>query len=73
MKETTIGDFLTWATRSDSCYTWIRGFESIRRVDNEIAHGWGYTYCTMIGFVSDEDINKEVPEKTAEEWEAWGR
>jgi len=41
MRETTIGDFLTWATRSDSCYTWIRGFESIRRVDSEIAHGWG--------------------------------
>ena len=59
-KNTTIGDFLTWATKKE---WWLRGFEDIHRVENNRGRGWGFIHCTSICFVSDEDINKEVPEK----------
>jgi len=70
-KTTTLGDFLTWANKNN---WWLRGFESIYRTETLAkGRGWGFTHCTSMCFVSDEEINKEVPEKTAEEWEAWGR
>lgn len=70
-KKTTLGDFLTWAKKNK---WWFRGFEDIYRTETRTkGGGWGFTHCTSTGFVSDEDINKEVPEKTAEEWDAWGR
>ena len=68
---TTLGDFLTWAHKN-KC--WLRGFESIRRDSNPIkGDGWSFQLCTSLGFVSDEEINKVVPEKTAGEWDYWGR
>ena len=68
--KTTLGDFLTWATKNN---WWLRGFESINRTENDRDRGWGFEHCTSICFVSDEEINKVVPEKTTEEWDYWGR
>ena len=62
-----LGDFLAWAIKNKY---WIRGFESIDR-NNE--YGWSFVWATQCGFVSDEDIRKVVPAKTAKQWDCWGR
>lgn len=68
--EATIGDFLAWANKNK---WWLRGFDEIHRVDTDDLQGWGFTHCTNCGFISDEDIRKEIPEKTEREWGRWGR
>ena len=70
--KTSLGDFLAWSRKNK---WWLRGFEGIHRVDEDFGKGtgWGFTHCTSMGFVSDADINSEIPEKTAMEWGRWGR
>ena len=68
---TTLGDFLVWAKKNK---WWLRGFEGIDRSNNfSKGEGWSFQHCTSLGFVSDVEINTVVPEKTAEEWDRWGR
>jgi len=66
-----LGDFLAWAKKNK---WWIRGFESIVRTKNGAGQeGYSFQWATQCGFVSDEDIRKVIPKKTAREWMAWGR
>ena len=70
-----LGDFLAWAKKN---HWWLRGFESIVRSfilnkDGTKKDGYSFVWATQMGFVSDEDIRKEIPKKTSEQWEAWGR
>jgi hypothetical protein len=66
-----LGDFLAWALKNK---WWIRGFESIVRTKNGYGQdGWSFVWATQCGFVTDEDIRKVIPKKTANQWDCWGR
>ena len=70
--EVTLGDFLEWAVKNK---WWLRGFENIDRSTEgpQAKEGWIFVHTTHMGFVTDEQIRKEVPHKTEEEWRRWGR
>jgi hypothetical protein len=72
--EVILGDFLAWAVKNK---WWLRGFESIARSRvgkaGEEKNGWSFVWYTSCGFVTDEDIRKEIKPKTASEWNHWGR
>ena len=70
-----LGDFLAWAKKN---HWWSRGFESIHKShvfnkDGTKKDGWSFVWATQCGFVSDEDIRKVIPKKTASQWDCWGR
>lgn len=70
-----LGDFLAWARKNG---WWLRGFESIHKSfvlnkDGTKKEGWSFQWATQCGFVSDEDIRKVIPKKTASQWDIWGR
>jgi hypothetical protein len=65
-----LGDFIAWAIKNE---WWVRGFDEIHRVDCGETHGWGFTFATQTGFVSDKSIRKYIPKKTIKEWDRWGR
>jgi len=70
-----LGDFLAWAKKNG---WWLRGFESIHKSfvfnkDGTKKDGWSFQWATQCGFVSDEDIRKVIPKKTASQWDCWGR
>jgi hypothetical protein len=63
---TTLGDCIQWLINTGY---WVRGIESIIRLET----GWSFVHTTQVGFVSDEVLSMAIPEKTEEEWKAWGR
>jgi hypothetical protein len=70
-----LGDFLAWARKNG---WWLRGFESIHKSfvfnkDGTKKDGWSFQWATQCGFVTDEDIRKVIPKKTASQWDCWGR
>lgn len=70
-EEVILGDFLAWAIKNK---WWIRGFESIVRTKNGTGQdGWHFQWTTQCGFVTDEDIRKVIPKKSASQWDCWGR
>ena len=70
-EEVILGDFLAWAIKNK---WWIRGFESIIKTKNGAGQdGYSFQWATQCGFVTDEDIRKVVPKKTASQWDCWGR
>jgi len=75
-----MGDFLYWLTVKGY---WIRGVDGINRTEemkcmkcdspHKPCQGWGWLQTTMCMHVCDEQIKHDIPPKTSDEWDAWGR
>lgn len=74
-----MGDFLFWLEQKE--YN-IRFVDQIWRNEDCLCEkcdkphkgkGWGWVYATAMCFVCDEQIKREIPPKTADEWDAYGR
>ena len=72
---TTVGEFIEWARRNK----WtLRNIDELRRssvYDKEGKDVWGWAgiCATSCFFVKDEQIKKELPKRTARDWDAYGR
>lgn len=66
--EVRLGDFLAWMHRAGFG---LRMLEDVRRnPDND---GWNWTLGTLCMFVSDKQIRRELPPKSEEDWNFYGR
>jgi hypothetical protein len=74
-----MGDFIHWLQFKKF---WLRGVDSIspyckcvcfKCPKKHYSTGWSWVQTTMCMSVCDEQIKKDIPPKTADEWEAWGR
>lgn len=77
-----LGDFLHWLEVSGH---WLRGVDQVWRIEKDgtqcmkcgkkphYMQGWGWVQQTAMMSVCDRQIKREIPPKTADEWDRWGR
>jgi hypothetical protein len=66
----TIGEFFEWARQNK----WtLRNVSEVVRNRKDKKEGWAGVKATSVFFISDEQILNELPPKTDEDWDEYGR